>query len=81
VRKAVIDAEVILIDDPDVLHKLYELLAVFIYVFREKVLHMVEQFRQVLSLLEDNQGVLLHPGGYDMEDDVVAIVMIEIIGN
>lgn len=42
---------------------------------------MIEQFRQMFGLLEDNQRVVLYPGGHDMKNDVVAIVMIEIVGN
>ncbi len=33
----------------------------------------------MLRLLKDNQRVFLYPGRYDMKDDVVAIVMIEIV--
>lgn len=79
--KAIIDAEVILVDDPDVLHELNILLAIFVYVPRKEILHVIEKFRQMLSLFEDNERVRLYSGGNDVKDDIITIVMIEIVRN
>jgi hypothetical protein len=81
--EAIFYTQILLVNDSDIFEQPQELTAVLIHILfiEEKYLHVGEEFHKVGILLDDDQCALLQSAGNDVAYNIVAVIMVEVIGD